>query len=57
MGDTGVIVLKRDVSELELAVRKALTLHTGEAARMRILSNFTMKLRGERVLNVFRELI
>jgi glycosyltransferase involved in cell wall biosynthesis len=57
IGDTGVVVMKRDVAELESAVRKALGLHTGNAARLRILSEYTLQLREERVLRAFEEIL
>jgi glycosyltransferase involved in cell wall biosynthesis len=57
IGNTGIVVMKRDVSELETAVRKALALNSGNEARSRILSNYTMILREERVLKVFNELV
>lgn len=57
IGDTGVIVDKRNVKELEKAVRKALDLNTGQSARQRVLSNFTIALRKERVLKLFGEFI
>jgi glycosyltransferase involved in cell wall biosynthesis len=57
IGDTGILVMKRDVSELETAVRTALNLNSGNEARLHILSNFTLKLREDRVLKVFQEVI
>ncbi|MEI7500893.1 MAG: glycosyltransferase family 4 protein [Bacteroidota bacterium] len=57
IGDTGILVMKRDVAELETATRQALNLNSGDQATLHILSNFTLKLREDRVLKVFRELI
>jgi len=57
IGDSGVIINKRDVKDLENAVHKALTLDTGKIARQRVLDNFTMALREERVLSLFRDFL
>ena len=57
IGDTGILVMKRDVAELETATRQALSLNSGDQATLHILSNFTLQLREDRVLKVFRELI
>ncbi len=57
IGDTGIVVMKRDVSELEAAVRKALARDSGNEARSRILAQFTLELREKQVLKVFGELI
>ncbi|MEI7982371.1 MAG: glycosyltransferase family 4 protein, partial [Bacteroidota bacterium] len=50
IGDTGIVVMKRDVSELEAAVRKALARDSGNEARSRILAQFTLELREKQVL-------
>jgi glycosyltransferase involved in cell wall biosynthesis len=50
MGGTGVIVFHRSVEELEEAVRKALTMDTGAAAREHALNNFTYAIRKEKLL-------
>ena len=57
IGDTGILVMKRDVGELETAVHEALRMNTGDEAQLRILSNYTLKLREEMVLKVFGEMI
>ena len=57
IGNAGLVVMKRDVSELETAVRKALSLDSGAEARRRILSDFTLELREDRLLKVFSEVI
>ncbi len=57
IGGTGIIVMHRDVAELEEAVRSALRLNTGVKARERVLSNFTFALREERILHLFNNLV
>jgi glycosyltransferase involved in cell wall biosynthesis len=57
IGATGIIVMHRDVAELEQAVRKALTLATGLTARQQVLSNFTFALREERLLTLMKEIL
>lgn len=57
IGVAGIIVMHRDVAELEQAVRKALTLATGPTARQQVLSNFTFTLREERLLAVMKEIL
>jgi glycosyltransferase involved in cell wall biosynthesis len=57
IGDTGIIVMHRNVEELEQVVRKALTLNTGIDARQHVLDNFTLALREEKLLNLFKKTI
>lgn len=57
IGETGVIVEKRNLGSLENAVRKALTLNTGEEARQRVLQNFTFELREQRLLKILSDTI
>lgn len=57
IGAAGIIVMHRDVAELEQAVRKALTLSTGSLAREQVLANFTFTLREERLLAVMKEVL
>jgi glycosyltransferase involved in cell wall biosynthesis len=57
IGDTGILVMRRDADELEKAVHRALLLNTGSMARDRVLANFTLALREERVLKLFNEII
>lgn len=56
IGDTGIIVNRRSVEELESAVRRALLLNTGTAARNRVLSLFSLDRREEALLEVFDRL-
>lgn len=53
IGETGVIVQERTIECLEAAVFKALKLDTGKDARRRVLENFTLAIREERVLKLF----
>jgi glycosyltransferase involved in cell wall biosynthesis len=48
VGNTGVIVYKREIEELESALKKALTMNTGSAARVHTLENFSIELREKR---------
>jgi len=57
IGDTGIIIERRDFNELETAVRKALTLGSGAQARSHILQNYTLQLREERLLTLLHETI
>ena len=57
IGDTGLLVRKRDIGELETAVRKALTLGSGAQARERVLKNFTYSLREESINQLFEKII
>jgi glycosyltransferase involved in cell wall biosynthesis len=57
IGDTGVIVMHRNVEELEAAVKRALTLDSGAAARERVLGNFTFDLREKRLLELLDEIL
>ena len=55
MGGTGVLVYHRSVEELELAVRKALTMNTGANARQYALKNFTYAIRKEKLLDLLEQ--
>jgi glycosyltransferase involved in cell wall biosynthesis len=57
MGDTGVIVMKRSVDELEQAILKALKMETGERARSYVENNFTLVLRRERLISLLDKLL
>ena len=57
VGETGVIVMKRSVDELEQAILKALKLDTGERARKYVEDNFTLELRKERLIGLLDELL
>lgn len=52
IGNTGVIVHSRNVEELEKAIRRALTLDTGEKARLHVQTNFNNELREKRLINI-----
>lgn len=55
IGDTGVIVMKRDVNMLVNGIKKALTMDTGEKARQRILDNFSYEKREFELVNLIKE--
>lgn len=52
IGDTGLIVNHRNKEELEKAILEALNLKTGKAARERVLTQFSFKLREEKLLEI-----
>lgn len=52
IGPCGVIIYKREVAELEVAIRKALTLDTAKQAREYTLANFTMEKREDKLLEL-----
>jgi glycosyltransferase involved in cell wall biosynthesis len=55
IGDTGIIILKRSVLELEKAVYQALNLKTGTKARNHVLEHFSLEKREEKLLKVLKE--
>jgi glycosyltransferase involved in cell wall biosynthesis len=57
IGDTGIIVKKRDVVELEVAMHRALELNTGVEARIRIKENFSFDLRENKLISALEGII
>ena len=57
MGGNGVILNSRLATELEKAVRKALTMNSGYSARQHVLENYTYKLREERLITLLKEIL
>ncbi len=55
IGDTGVIVKRRNIEELEHAVQTALKMNMGYVARKQVLHNFTLAIREEKLLEIFKE--
>ncbi|MCX6250426.1 MAG: glycosyltransferase family 4 protein [Bacteroidetes bacterium] len=55
IGDTGIIVLRRNVEELEKAVHQALVLNTGEKARKYVLGNFSVEKREDKFIRILKE--
>lgn len=55
IGPCGVLIYKRDVTELEVAIRKALTMDTAKMAREYTLANFTMEKREEKLIGLLLE--
>lgn len=55
IGNTGVIVKKRNVGELESAVRTALTLNSGKEAAKRIRENFSFDKREAKLIRTLQE--
>lgn len=55
IGNTGVIIKKRDVTELEAGVRRALKLISGKEAAKRIRENFSFDDREKKMIEVLQE--
>jgi glycosyltransferase involved in cell wall biosynthesis len=53
IGENGVVISKRDVSELEQAIRMALLMDTGTQAREHTLRNYSIAEREKRITEVF----
>jgi glycosyltransferase involved in cell wall biosynthesis len=53
IGENGIIIHKRDATELEQAIRKAMLMDTGKRAREHTLRNFSFAEREERIKEVF----
>lgn len=56
IGDTGFLIHTRDVDAIEKAIRSAMTFDSGEKARRRAVEKYSMSIRYEKLINVFREL-
>ena len=54
--DVGVLVYKRDISEMKDALTKALTLDTGNMARQKIIDNFPLERRKNSLYEIFEKL-
>ncbi|MEI6456005.1 MAG: glycosyltransferase family 4 protein [bacterium] len=57
MGGCGVIVPRRDILDLEKAVRKALSMDTGGTARIHAMSAFTREKREEQLMLLLNKII
>jgi glycosyltransferase involved in cell wall biosynthesis len=55
IGSTGVIVYKRDISELSQALSKAFQMNSGENARKQIMEHFSMQQREEKLIFAIRD--
>jgi glycosyltransferase involved in cell wall biosynthesis len=55
IGNTGVIVYKRDLGELEEALNKAMSMNSGPQARIQTLENFSIEKREKRLLEILNE--
>jgi glycosyltransferase involved in cell wall biosynthesis len=55
IGSNGIIVKKRDVRELEVCVRKALSLNSGKEAALRIKENFSFDGREKKMIQALQE--
>ena len=56
IGDTGIIIYKRDAIELEQAIKIARTLNTGLQAKELVLNNFSMALKEDKIRNVITKI-
>lgn len=55
IGNTGVLVYKRDLNELEEALHKAMSMDSGPQAREHTLENFSIEKRDERLYEVLED--
>jgi len=55
--DTGVIIYKRNILDLEMAVRKALFLNTGERAKLFALQSFTREKRETLLIHFLNKIL
>ncbi len=55
IGDTGIVVKRRNIDELERAMRIALSKDTGQDTRQHVLNNFSKVIREENLLVVFNQ--
>ena len=56
IGETGIIIKHRSVEAVEEAVRRALSLNTGAAARQHVLDHYTFAAREDRLLKLLATL-
>jgi len=57
IGENGIVIRKRDVEELEQAIRKAMGMDTGRQAREYTLRQFSVSMRESRIIEVFNQII
>lgn len=57
IGDTGILIYKKDVNTLSEALYNAFKLNTGEKARIHTLEHFSIKQREEKLISVISRLI
>jgi glycosyltransferase involved in cell wall biosynthesis len=53
IGENGIVISKRDATELEPAIRKAMVMNTGTQAREHTLRNYSIAEREKRIEEVF----
>ncbi len=56
IADTGIIVKRRNVEEIEQAIAKAMKLETGSKARKRVLEHFSYEQREKGLLQIIGEI-
>lgn len=56
IGDTGVIVLHRNVEEIEAAIEKAIKMNTASAARQRVIELFSFEKREKLLVEIFEKI-
>lgn len=57
IGNTGVLVYKRETAELNLALQKAFQMNTGHEARQHILKNYSLQKREKEVITAVNSLV
>jgi glycosyltransferase involved in cell wall biosynthesis len=57
IGDTGVLVYRRNIDELSQALIKAFTLNTGADARIHTINSFSLKLREEKLISAISTIL
>lgn len=57
IGETGVLVFKREFDELNRALKKAFTMNTGNDARKRVLTNFSQVKREIKLVEAIKKYI
>ena len=57
IGDTGIVIKHRKVEELEAGIIEALKMNTGKIARQRVLDQFSISMREEKILKIINKII
>jgi len=57
IGDTGVLVYKRDIDELSRGLVKAFSLNSGIEARKHVINNFSQTQREEKIISILKRLV
>jgi glycosyltransferase involved in cell wall biosynthesis len=57
IGPYGIVIHKRTANNLQAAIRKALTLESGEASRAHTIANFSIAVREKKMMDILRNYI